>query len=192
MGPFVLGVRQSLPQGSMQGWCWTRRLGRTMGPTGGYATSPVNPNMVSVAVEFFTPSSPPAVNSVHVHAPYSVPHFLPNSFLLFCLSFFPFPIYALSLSLLSSLLSPLLSALSSFILFPFSLQSSSFLSPGLFVPMHRISKAVQQSPSRTKKLNGKKDSLYITNKAIEAQSQIQMNTDLQVQITPARAHKNGD
>ena len=96
-------------------------------------------------------------------------------------------------SLLSSLLSPLLSALSSPLcplffhtlsLFSPIFLLPSFLSPGLFVPMHRISKAVQQSPSRTKKLNGKKDSLYITKKAIEAQSQIQMNTDLQVQITP--------
>lgn len=97
-----------------------------------------------------------------------------------------------SLFLLSSLLSlpsPFLSSVLSLFLPSSSLNSppSSDLSlsprsffPGLFVPMHRISKAAHQPRERRKKLNGKKDSLYITRKAIEAQSQLQMNTDLQV------------
>ena len=53
---------------------------------------------------------------------------------------------------------------------------------GLFVPMHRISKAGQQTRERRKKARETKgrDSLAATNKAIDAQAQLQMNTDLQV------------
>ena len=53
---------------------------------------------------------------------------------------------------------------------------------GLFVPMHRISKAVHQTRERRKKTKQSKarDSLAATNKAIDAQAELQMNTELQV------------
>ena len=53
---------------------------------------------------------------------------------------------------------------------------------GLFVPMHRISKAMQQPREKRKKTKEAKgrDSLAATNKAIDAQAQLQMNTELQV------------
>lgn len=57
---------------------------------------------------------------------------------------------------------------------------------GLFVPMHRISKAVHQPHERRRKVRGEtkgRDSLTATNKAINAQSQLQMNTELQVRIS---------
>ena len=58
---------------------------------------------------------------------------------------------------------------------------------GLFVPMHRIGKAVHQPHERKKRTKEAKnrDSLAATNKAIDAQAQVQMNTDLQVLVTPA-------
>ena len=55
---------------------------------------------------------------------------------------------------------------------------------GLFVPMHRISKAAHQPHERRRKARGEttkgRDSLTATNKAINAQAQLQMNTELQV------------
>ena len=55
---------------------------------------------------------------------------------------------------------------------------------GLFVPMHRISKAAHQPHERRRKARGEmtkgRDSLTVTNKAINAQAQLQMNTELQV------------
>lgn len=56
---------------------------------------------------------------------------------------------------------------------------------GLFVPMHRISKAVHQ-PHESRRRKGRggetksRDSMAATNKAINAQAQLQMNTELQV------------
>ena len=55
---------------------------------------------------------------------------------------------------------------------------------GLFVPMHRISKAIHQpreKRKRTKESKGR-DSLAATNKAIDAQAQLRMNTELQVYV----------
>ena len=56
---------------------------------------------------------------------------------------------------------------------------------GLFVPMNRISKAAVQQPrerrKRTKETKAR-DSLSATNKAIDAQAQLQMNTELQVRV----------
>ncbi|XP_064382519.1 CAP-Gly domain-containing linker protein 4-like isoform X2 [Halichondria panicea] len=54
---------------------------------------------------------------------------------------------------------------------------------GIFVPMHRVSKALSQPPEKKRKKKSElkaRDSLYTTNKAIEAQAQIQMNSELQV------------
>ena len=53
---------------------------------------------------------------------------------------------------------------------------------GLFVPMSRISKAGHQTREKRKKAREAKgrDSLAATNRAIDAQAQLQMNTDLQV------------
>ena len=51
------------------------------------------------------------------------------------------------------------------------------------MPMHRISKALSQPPEKKRKKRSElksRDSLYITNKAIEAQGQLHMNTELQV------------
>ena len=49
--------------------------------------------------------------------------------------------------------------------------------------MHRVSKALSQPPEKKRKKKSElkaRDSLYTTNKAIEAQAQIQMNSELQV------------
>ena len=56
---------------------------------------------------------------------------------------------------------------------------------GLFVPMHRVSKAVHQPHERKRKVRGEtkgRSSLSATNKAIDAQAQLQMNTELQVHV----------
>ncbi len=57
---------------------------------------------------------------------------------------------------------------------------------GIFVPMHRISKALSQPPEKKRRKKSEKlrtrDSLYTTNKAIEAQAQLQMNSELQVKV----------
>lgn len=51
---------------------------------------------------------------------------------------------------------------------------------GLFVPMHRISKEVNVSEKKKKKKMRVRDSFIITRNAIEAQSQLQMNSELEV------------
>lgn len=58
------------------------------------------------------------------------------------------------------------------------------LLPGLFVPMHRVSKAMHQAAGdRRRKAAAKRDPLLVASQAIEAQSQVQMNTELQVRGT---------